>query len=203
MICNGECEFGTRELMLCTVVLLQIVVVGPWPYALVHQLYFCVKTLAEDLLALKVKSRQVLCPRCRQTKYELHEARADARNSKSLCCLDSKCKGNMGETAVQEEGGDTQEATSEESDSEEADSEESEADSATKGKHKEERGTHDMATLGCASWIMGLGKKAVKKRRKVVRSTIKAVMESIAATGGATDPTLTIRKAHASRILER
>lgn len=199
MICNGDCEFGTRELMLCTVGLLQIVVVGPWPYALVHQLYFCVKTLAEDLLALKVKSGQVLCPRCRQTNYELHEARAHARNSESLCCLASKCKGNMGETAVQEEGGDTQE-----SDFEEADSEDSDADSATKGKHKEEeRGTHDMATLGCATWIMGLGRKAVKKRRKVVRSTIKAVMESISATGGATDPTLTIRKAHASRILER
>lgn len=162
----------------------QIVVIGPWPYALVHQLYFCVQTLAQDVLALKVKSAKLLCPRCRQTKFPVKKARAEALKGRSLACGDYSCRGNTGDSTAQPERGGMDQSDSD--------------------SYEEEQGTLDMATLSCATWIIGLSRLTTpEKKRRNVEERHDVVRRTIEAASGATDSTSTIRKAHASRILER
>ena len=58
--------------------MLQILVHGPWPFALLWRLYQCLRTLAEDVLNIAIARILVQCPRCRRTSLGLSMARTRA-----------------------------------------------------------------------------------------------------------------------------
>lgn len=67
----------------------QVLVVGPYPHGLLHQLYCCVEALAAEN-NLKLLSVSVVCPRCRQTQYPMVRAQQhDAQMCFSWCAAKS------------------------------------------------------------------------------------------------------------------
>lgn len=138
----------------------QICVIGPWPYGLLQELYYCA-------LAMGVKPHvNVMCLRCRKTKVGLKTVRDEALERSSLFCR-SGCRESSsagpgrthdGEEPFEEEDGDSE-------------------DSLDRGL--------DMGTLGFATWIVEL--KDPKKRGRVVKRAIEAAQRAMeAASSGAT-----------------
>lgn len=134
---------------------LQLLVIGPWPHGLLQQLYYCVKTLAKDVLGLRVGGVEVVCPRCRQVRLTLKALRKKAGKADGVKhCGNGLCASKPAAGP----GGPHEFVAGEEEDP--SDEEEDEEDD-------EEQPPVDLGVEGFETWTVALGKKE-KERREVL-----------------------------------
>ena len=145
---------------------MQILVIGPWPFGLLSQLYECLHTLSSTIMGLPAPKPLVACPRCRRTTLPLKFARnpalkAGGKQELKTCLYDCGNK-PVPEIDAPEPGAEVDDdLASEDSADEELDTEEDD-DSAVEGGAKLK---FDVSGFGL--WQSGLH-LAPKKRRQVV-----------------------------------
>lgn len=144
----------------------QLLVIGPWPFALLCRIYQCLRSLAEDVMNITIDSTSVVCPRCRQTTLALRAARKHALKHPGGAMVLKECEHKCWSRTLvwtgRDESGimdhDTAEIDADSSSSEEAEH------NVTPTKEK-------FDVSGFALWLAGLSPiRATKKRTSVVNT---------------------------------
>lgn len=168
--------------------LIQICAIGPWPFALLHELYYSVKTLAEDLLGVAVKAPHVVCPRCHQTTGSLTMVQDKALKGESWLC-EQVCRAltAAGPGVTTDQGKarcDAVMAADDEAAADDAKDDDNNIDTTLEALE----GRLDMGTLGFATWLVGLDKATTKSQRlDVVTQAIASAQKAVEAViSGAT-----------------
>ena len=129
----------------------QILVIGPWPYGLLQELYYCVEALAQGVPGLIVHMPLVVCQRCRDSKKRLQRVRNKALKGHSWPC------GRLCAALPPAGPGVT-------------------VDDKEPPKDSDASGELDMGTLGFATWTVGLDDN---KRQHVVSRALQEVTEAV------------------------